>query len=134
MRERITFPGLGPELAAFRNAPAQSTKCPVTTGEWLARLGGYRGPPWLHDRRKRPLRVTWHIQLAKLRANLRRQAVGRLRLGGLSFRQIGAELGISHVRARVFWRQVVADAAEHGKAKARGLALVEARMRFGSPP
>lgn len=126
----LPCPGLGPELEAFHAVVIRDRRRPETTEEWLARLGGYVGPPWLQDGRKRPLRVKWHVQTAKIRANMRRRAVTRMRLSGLTFREIGRELGISHVRARVFWAQVCADVLEQAKAEARGRAILEARERF----
>jgi hypothetical protein len=93
----ISWIGLKLEQDRFMVAEPERRQRRVTWKMILRLLGGYVEPHWWRDRRPQPLRsrmVVFH-----LRTHLRREAVARLRMEGMSFRQIGRELGISQVAA-----------------------------------
>ena len=93
----------------------------------VMRVGGYDGPSWLRDGRPKPLRDAMgrHTYFTLLR----RMAVVRLKMHGLSFRQIGVRLGFSHVAAWKLWRQVVDDLQEQDRAFWRGEGILGAEFQ-----
>lgn len=118
---------LQPELDKIGSKPPRR---PDSDMDRIAlKLGGYHGPRWLKDRRKQPLRSRRSGQ--RILTHLRRDAVVRLRLQELSFRQIGQELGISQVAAWKLWRQVVTDLGERAVARRIGWQIL--RQRVESP-
>ncbi len=101
--------GLEPEMERFM-VPGGRMKTRITMEVVVRFLGGYHGPFWRIDRRPQPLRGRRSVQ--RLRTALRRDAVARLKMEGMSFRQIGKELGISQVAAWKLWGQVLRDLIE----------------------
>ena len=119
---------LMPEVEKVAACSAGRRQPALTMAAVAALLGGYRGPHWSIDRRPQPLRGRKSAD--RVRTLLRRRAVTRLRMEGLSFRRIGRELGISQVAAWKLWRQVMRDVIEVGQAERLGWArLHEAKLR-----
>ena len=92
----------------------------------VAEIGGYHGPPWAEDRRKKPLRDKMQVQ--RVLAQMRRRVVTHLRLQGWTFRKIGEFIGTSHVAAWKLWKQVEDDFANESACYHRGLRILEREM------
>lgn len=132
MNAENTMQALMPEVEQLAISAGGGPRAPLSMAAVAAYLGGYRGPHWRIDRRSQPLRGRRSAE--RVRTLLRRKAVTRLRMEGLSFRGIGRELGISQVAAWKLWHQVLRDVTEVGRAERAGwerLALARQQQDAG---
>ena len=113
--------GLEHEKSRFSDDIPRSSRHFVTWRVLLCFLGGYIEPRWWRDRRPQPLRSRCVVQ--RFRTLLRREAVIRLRLEGRSFREIGQELGISHVAVWKLWQQTQDDQIQQCESEILGQAI-----------
>jgi len=122
MNAENAMQALMPETEQLAISAGGGSRAPLSMAALAAYIGGYRGPHWRIDRRPQPLRGRRSAE--RVKTLLRRRAVARLRMGGLSFRKIGRELGISQVAVWKLWKQTMDDMIAWSRAERQGRRLL----------